>query len=120
MQTPTTGDLRPSAPLFSALFSVLLGFVAGCALQLQQETLWNGLIYGSFVLLDLVLYAWIATNNIANDLTLRVAALLLAACLGFWVDRFAGRGVCQSVAQPRAGRAGPGGDRQGGGHAAAQ
>lgn len=83
MQTPTTGELRPSAPLFSALFSMLLGFVAGCASQLQQETLWNSLIYASFVLLALFLYAWIATKNIANNLALQVAALLLAACLGF-------------------------------------
>jgi len=79
MQIPTTGDLRPSAPLFS----VLLGFVAGCALQLQQEILWSGLIYGSFVLSALVLYAWIAPKNIANNLTLQMVALLLATCLGF-------------------------------------
>jgi len=57
MQTPTTGDLRPSAPQFPALFSVLLGFVAGCALQMQQETLWNSPIYGSVVLPALVPYA---------------------------------------------------------------
>jgi len=86
MQNPTAGDIRPSAPLFS----VLLGFVGGCALQLQQETLWNGLIYGSFMLLALVLYAWIATKNIASGRTVRITLLpvavwLLAGCLGFGV-----------------------------------
>ena len=83
MQDPTTGDLRPSAPLLSALFCLLSGFVAGCALQLQQETLWNGLIYGSFILSALVLYAMVAIKKVANGAASQVAVLLLAACLGF-------------------------------------
>lgn len=38
---------------------------------------------GHFVLSALVLYAWIAPKNIANNLTLQMVALLLATCLGF-------------------------------------
>ena len=72
-----------SAGLARLPFSALPGFVAGCALQLQQETLWNGLFYGSIVPLATVLYAWIAIKRVANGWLGLLAVLLLAGCLGF-------------------------------------
>ena len=88
MQIPTTGDLRPSAPLFS----VLLGFVAGCALQLQQEVLWSGLVYGSFV---------------------------LATCLGFGLTGLGASVLASQSLAPRAGGQRPDGDGHGSRHAPA-
>ena len=47
-------------------FVALLGTVLGAALQLQQEALWQGWVYASFVPLAFIGYAQAATKNIAK------------------------------------------------------
>jgi competence protein ComEC len=70
--------------LAQVLFAVLLGFVLGTALQLQQSALLDWQVYGSMVLLALVSYALIATKNIAFGWRLGLAAVALGL-LGFGV-----------------------------------
>lgn len=57
----------PSTPATSTrlIFPALLAWVAGSALQLQQAELFDGLIYGSFVILALVLIWFLAIKSIA-------------------------------------------------------
>ena len=66
------------------MFPALPGFVAGTAMQLQQSLLATGPVYASFVLLAPVLYALIATKNIANVARLGMAFVAFAL-LGFGV-----------------------------------
>ncbi len=79
--------------------ALLLGFVAGSALQLQQQALWYAGIYLCFLALALVYIAWPAIKNIAivktapplipaagfaGTATSRCFVLMLAGmCLGF-------------------------------------
>ncbi|OGB33545.1 MAG: DNA internalization-related competence protein ComEC/Rec2 [Burkholderiales bacterium RIFCSPLOWO2_12_FULL_61_40] len=63
-------------------FVALLGTVLGAALQLQQEALWQGVFYASFVLLALVGYAQAATKNIAKVWPV-AGVVLCTALLGF-------------------------------------
>jgi len=72
----------PSHRLAQVLFAALLGFVLGAGLQLQQAALFSWQAYASIVLLDLVLYAFVATKNIAYGLRMGLAVVALGL-LGF-------------------------------------
>lgn len=58
-------SLPASSPRRQALAAVLLGWMAGTVLQLQQPQLWRWSAYMAFMLLAPVVYAWGASKNIA-------------------------------------------------------
>ena len=60
------------------IFPLLLGFVVGSALQLQQESLFSATVYACFVLVAFALYALAAIKSIASGWRVGLAALALA------------------------------------------
>ena len=73
---------RLPTSLAHALFAALLAGVMGTAAQLQQAQLWNGWVYGCFLLLALAAWSIAAMKNIA--ISVRTGSLILAmASLGF-------------------------------------
>jgi competence protein ComEC len=56
----------PVVGRLSTFMSAMLGFVLGCALQLQQSRLWALKIYVLIVLLALIFACWIAISLIVN------------------------------------------------------
>ena len=64
------------------IFTALLGFVGGSAVQLQQAALYSWQVYACFMLLALVLYALAATKSIAKSMATRWRIVLAALALG--------------------------------------
>lgn len=73
-----------STARFAALPWVLLGWVLGTALQLQQPQLWDPRAYGAFGLLALAMGAWAAQHKggLRFWVPLLLAAVLAYACTG--------------------------------------
>jgi competence protein ComEC len=72
------------ATRLSGLLWLLLAWVLGTALQLQQAELWSGRVYVAFGLLALAGYAWAAHKRIASTAWMAVlsAGVLAFACTG--------------------------------------
>ena len=68
--------------LAQLIFSALLGFVVGTALQLQQVALFSWPVYGFFLLLAIVLWALAAAKSLAKFVALRWRAMLAALACG--------------------------------------
>ena len=64
--------------------AAMAGFVAGCALQLQQPALWEGWIYGLFMLPALAVAGWFALDFIANS-DRRHVLVALRGHAGVWL-----------------------------------
>ncbi|MEY4884488.1 MAG: hypothetical protein RIS34_2342, partial [Pseudomonadota bacterium] len=68
------------------LFPAMLGLVLGCAVQLQQPSLWSRPVYELITVVALMNAAWIAIKNVAlprSQVVIRVGVLVMTMGLAF-------------------------------------